>query len=170
MALTENMDNLAANGLIDLGNIFLRTGDLRAAEPYFRRALDTAQRGKVRRIEARARIPWALCASRMADLGKPGRSSRPGSRSTEVPGTGVNQSRRLRCPGRCSATARATRRRHSGSCARRTPIAIALQDKRVEAQLRERLADNLRDSGEWPAAVENPSGRLHHAPPRGPIM
>src|SRR4030095_14846372 len=62
MALTEKMDNVAASGLIDLGNVFLRTVDVRAAEPYFRRALETAQRGGVRRVEARARISLgSLC-------------------------------------------------------------------------------------------------------------
>ena len=61
MALTENMDNLAANGLIDLGNIHLRTGDT-CRRTAFRRALDTARRGRVRRIEARALVSLAsLC-------------------------------------------------------------------------------------------------------------
>ena len=62
VALAENMDNLAANGQIDLGNIFLRRGDLRTAEPILRRALDTARRGRVRRIEARALVSLgSLC-------------------------------------------------------------------------------------------------------------
>ncbi len=70
-ALAENMDNLAANGQIDLGNLYLRADKFDRAEPVFRRALDIARRAKVPRIEARA----AGRARRAARAGpSPGRS------------------------------------------------------------------------------------------------
>ena len=77
-ALAENMDNLAANGQIDLGNLYLRADQFDRAEPVFRRALDIARRAKVRRIEARAALR-ARVAARTDPAGpaKRSRSSRP---------------------------------------------------------------------------------------------
>jgi tetratricopeptide (TPR) repeat protein len=153
MALTENMDNLAANGLIDLGNIFLRAGDPRAAEPYFRRALDTAQRGKVRRIEARALVSLgSLCEQD----GRPGEARPFVEAGLTFYRSAGYQRESIQAATVLGGVLQQLGQHEEGiRILRETlPIAVALQDKRVEAQLRERLADNLRDSGEWPAAVE----------------
>ena len=75
-ALAENMDNLAANGQIDLGNLFLRADEFDRAEPVFRRALDIARRAKVRRIEARAGASLGIAAREDHAPAKRSRSSR----------------------------------------------------------------------------------------------
>ena len=152
MALTENMDNLAANGLIDLGNIHLRTGDTRAAEPHFRRALDTARRGRVRRIEARALVSLAsLCeqdsrpeeARQFVEAGLVfyrGAGYRRESVQATIVLAGV-----LRQLGRYDEGIKVL-----GDT---MPAVVELQDPRLEALLRERLADTLRDRGDLPQAL-----------------
>jgi tetratricopeptide (TPR) repeat protein len=49
------------------------------------------------------------------------------------------------------------------------PGAVRLQDRRLEAQLRERIAENLRDLGEWPAAIAEytKTGELYGAVAQG---
>jgi tetratricopeptide (TPR) repeat protein len=153
MALTENMDNLAASGLIDLGNVFLRAGDTRAAEPYFRRALDTAQRGDVRRVEARARVSLgSLCEQD----GRPA-EARPFVEAglTFYRNAGYRRESIQAAVVLGGVLQQLGRHEEGIRILRDTlPIAMTLQDSRLEAQLRERLADNLRDSGQWPAAVD----------------
>src|SRR6185295_1646069 len=55
LARANNMHNLEANGLIDLGAILLSRGEHDDAEKYFTHALDFAK-DKMGRIEARARL------------------------------------------------------------------------------------------------------------------
>ena len=71
------MDNLAANGQIDLGNPSCAPTISIRAEPVFRRALDIARRAKVRRIEARAQGVAGIAARKTIDPAKRSRSSRP---------------------------------------------------------------------------------------------
>ena len=152
MALTENMDNLAANGLIDLGNIHLRIGDTRAAEPHFRRALDTARRGRVRRIEARALVSLAsLCeqdsrpeeAKQFVEAGLAfyrGAGYRRESVQATIVLAGV-----LRQLGRYDEGIKVL--------GETMPAVVELQDPRLEALLRERVADTLRDRGDLSEAL-----------------
>jgi tetratricopeptide (TPR) repeat protein len=151
-ANSENMDNLATSGQIDLANIYLRMGDLKTAEPVLLRALDMAKRTRVRRIEARA----SLALASMYEQGR-----RPEEARTLIQ-AGLTFYRE------------AGYRRESVQAAvllggvlqqlgdndegirilRETlPQAVQLQDKRAEAQLHERIADNLRDQGDWPDAL-----------------
>jgi serine/threonine protein kinase len=148
MALTENMDNVAASGLIDLGNVFLRSVDVRAAEPYFRRALDTAQRGGVRRAEARARVSLgSLCEQD----GRPA-EARPFVEAglTFYRNAGYRRESIQAAVVLGGVLQQLGQHEEGIRILRDTlPIAVKLRDSRLEAQLRERLADNLRDSGQW---------------------
>jgi serine/threonine protein kinase len=153
MALTENMDNVAASGLIDLGNVFLRTVDVRAAEPYFRRALETAQRGGVRRVEARARISLgSLCEQD----GRPAEARPFVEAGLAFYRTAGYRRESIQAAVVLGGVLQQLGQHEEGIRILRDtlPIAMTLQDTRLEAQLRERLADSLRDSGQWPAAVD----------------
>jgi len=151
-AVAENMDNLATGGLIDLGNTYLIAGNYDVAEPYFRRALDTARRSKVRRIEARAQLSMAsLCEQdHRPDESKPFAESalsfyrqagyqRESVQATIVLGGVLQQL------GQNDEGVRVLREA--------LPAAERLQDRRVEAQLRERIGDNLVDRNEWAPAL-----------------
>ena len=144
VALAENMDNLAATGQIDLGNIYLRRGDLRTAEPILRRALDTARRGRVRRIEARALVSLgSLCEQdhRPAE-------ARP---LIEASLTFYQQAgyerESLQAAILFGGVLRQLGQNEDGIRILRDtlPGAVRLQDRRLEAQLRDRIAENLRD-------------------------
>jgi tetratricopeptide (TPR) repeat protein len=151
-ALTENMDNLAANGQIDLGNVFLRSDDFARAEPVFRRALDIAQRAKVRRIEARAGVSLGslLEKTRRPGEAKPlveaalmfYRQAQYERESVQAAGIlgGLHQ--------QLGASSDGIRVLNEA-----LPQAVRLQDRRLEGQLRERLADCLADSGDVSRAV-----------------
>ena len=169
VALDENMDNLAANGQIDLGNIYLRRGDLRD------RGTDPSVARSTRRAEAvcagsrRERWSrWARCASRIIGRRKPGRSSRPVSRSISRRATSANPFRR---PSSSGGVLRQLGQNEDGIRILRDtlPGAVRLEDRRLEAQLRERLAENLRDRGDWPAAIAEyiKTGELYGAIAQG---
>jgi eukaryotic-like serine/threonine-protein kinase len=151
-AVAENMDNLATSGLIDLGNTYLTVGNYDVAEPYFRRALDTARRSKVRRIEARAQLAMAsLCeqdhrpdesksfAESALSFYRQAGYQRESVQATIVLGGVLQQL------GQNDEGVRVLRDA--------LPAAQRLQDRRVEAQLRERIGDNLRDLDEWAPAL-----------------
>jgi serine/threonine protein kinase/tetratricopeptide (TPR) repeat protein len=55
LAQKSRIQNLATNGLIDLGYTFLSRGEFSEAGKYFQQALDFAQRDKARTAEARAK-------------------------------------------------------------------------------------------------------------------
>jgi tetratricopeptide (TPR) repeat protein len=151
-AAAENMDNLATNGQIDLGNIYLSSGNYEVAEPYFRRALDTARRAKVRRLEARGQLAMAsLCeqdhrpeeARAFAEAGlafyRQAGYQRESVQAAVVLGGVLQQL------GQNDDSIRVLRET--------LPKAERLQDKRTQAQLRERLGENLRDQGQLPSAL-----------------
>ena len=151
-AVTENMDNLATGGLIDLGNVYLASGNYEVAEPYFRRALDTARRSKVRRIEARAQLSLgSLCEQ----------DHRPEEARTFVEAglSFYQQAGYLRESVQAAVLLGGVLQQlgqsDDGVSTLRSalPAAERLQDRRIEAQLRERIADNLRDRGDWMAAL-----------------
>ncbi|HEV2885199.1 MAG TPA: protein kinase [Pyrinomonadaceae bacterium] len=56
LAKAKGMENLSAQGLVDLGYSFLIRGDFRETENFLFQALESAQRAKARRNEARARF------------------------------------------------------------------------------------------------------------------
>jgi tetratricopeptide (TPR) repeat protein len=151
-AASENMDNLATSGLIDLGNSYLTVGNYEAAEPYFRRALDTARRGKVRRIEARAQLSMgSLCeqdhrpeeARQFIEAGLS--FYRQAGYLRESVQAAVLLGGVLQQLGQNEDGVRVLRET--------LPNALRLQDQRVEAQLRERIGENLSDQGEWASAL-----------------
>jgi tetratricopeptide (TPR) repeat protein len=151
-ALSENMDNLAANGQIDLGNSFLRGDDFGRAEPVFRRALDIARRAKVRRIEARAELSLGslLERSKRASEAKP---------FVEAALTFYRQAEYERESVQAAAILGGLHQQLGESqegirvLSAALPGAIRLQDRRLEGQVRERLADCLADRGDVSRAV-----------------
>jgi tetratricopeptide (TPR) repeat protein len=151
-ALAENMDNLAASGQLDLGNLYLRANTLEQAEPVFRRALDISRRAKVPRLAARAQ---ASLGALLEQLHRPAEAtplmeaallfySEAGYRRESVQ----------------AATVLGGLHRLAGDSAKAIqvltealPFAVQLNDQRVEAQIRDRLADSLSDRGDWSAAL-----------------
>jgi tetratricopeptide (TPR) repeat protein len=152
-ALAENMDNLAANGQIDLGNAFLRADDFTRAEPVFRRALDIARRAKVRRIEARA---GGSLGSLLEKTKRPG-EAKP---LVEAALTFYRQAEYERESVQAAAILGGLHQQLGNSqegirvLTEALPGAIRLQDRRLEGQVRERLADCLTDRGDLPRAVD----------------
>lgn len=59
LAQRNGMENLSAQGLVDLGYAFLVRGDFVETEKYLQQALESAQRAKARNNEARARSALA---------------------------------------------------------------------------------------------------------------
>jgi Tfp pilus assembly protein PilF len=151
-ALAENMDNLGANGQIDLGNIFLRADDFASAEPVFRRALDIARRAKVRRIEARAEVSLGSLFEQ---------TNRPGEAKplVEAALTFYRDARYERESVQAATILGGLHQQLGDSqegvrvLTEALPQAIRLQDRRLEAQVRERLADCLVDRGDFPRAL-----------------
>lgn len=151
-AVAGHMDNLAAAGLIDLGNAYLVQGEDTSAEPYYRRALDLAQRGKVTASEARARLALGALYEQEHRLGEARQFleaalpfyRQAGYRRELVQAVsilgGVHQQRAEYDEG-----VRVLREV--------LPSAVQLQDSVAEAGVRERLAENLRDQGAWPEAL-----------------
>ena len=153
LATTENMDNLATNSLIDLGNVHLLKGDIRTAEPILQRGLDSARRSKVRRTEARAQMALAslLEQDHRPEEARPLIESglsfyRKAGYQRETIQTAIVLGGVLRQLGQHDEGIRVLRDT--------LPSALKLQDRRVEALLRERIADNLRDQGDWPSALD----------------
>jgi len=151
-ALAENMDNLAANGQIDLGNVYLRADDFARAEPVFRRALDIARRAKVRRIEARAEVSLGSLLEK---------TMRPGEAKPLVEAALIfyRQAQYERESVQAAAILGGLHQQLRASdegvrvLTEALPQAIRLQDRRLEGQVRERLADCLTDRGDLPRAV-----------------
>ena len=152
-AVAQKMDNLATNGLIDLGNSFLTAGDIHAAEPILRRALELAGRGKIRRNESRARLALgSLCEQdgRPKEARQFVEASLPffrqaGYRREFVQATTV-----------LGGVHRQLAEFDQGARVLREALAAAIQlhDNQTEATIRERLGENLRDQGAWPEALE----------------
>jgi len=151
-ALAENMDNLAANGQIDLGNIFLRADDFARAEPVFRRALDIARRAKVPRIAARSQ---AALGALLEKVNRPA-EAKP---LVEAALTFYRQAEYERESVQAATILGGLHQQLGDSqegirvLTEALPQAIRLQDRRLEAQVRERLADCLADRGEVSRAV-----------------
>jgi len=151
-AIAERMDNLAISGLIDLGNSFLVRGDTASAEPSYRQAMTLAQRNGVRRLEARAQASLASLAEqnhRPEDVKVFITQAlafyrRAGYTREAVQASGVLASAHYEL-GEYQDGIRVVREA--------LEKAAPLHDSRLEAQLRERLAENLRGQGDWPSAL-----------------
>jgi len=153
-AITERMDNLATAGLMDLGNAFLKDGDLSSAEPIFRKALDVARRGKVRRLEARALASLAsLCeqqhrpeeAKQFIDLATPF-FRQAGYRREFIQAMAI-----------LGGVYQQEAKYDEGIQVLQETLASAIQlddNKLTESLIRQRLGDCLRGQGAWPAALE----------------
>jgi tetratricopeptide (TPR) repeat protein len=167
-ALAENMDNLAANGQIDLGNLHLRADQFEAAEPVFRRALDIARRAKVRRIEARAELSLGSL------LEKTGRASEA-KPLVEAALTFYRQAEYQRESVQAATILGGLHQQLGESqegirvLTEALPQVVQLQDRRLEGQVRERLADCLADRGDLPRAVAEyeRASRLYGPTPSG---
>jgi tetratricopeptide (TPR) repeat protein/tRNA A-37 threonylcarbamoyl transferase component Bud32 len=151
-AIAERMDNLASSGLFDLGNVYLVGGDPASAEPVLRQAITLAQRGGVRRFEARAQFSLASLAelthrpeeatqfaTAALTFYKPSGFRREVIQLTAILGGAQYEL------GDYDEGVRVLR----DALAR----AVVFRDNRLEAQVRERLGDNLRGNGDWPAAL-----------------
>jgi serine/threonine protein kinase/Tfp pilus assembly protein PilF len=152
-AVKENMDNLASSGLVDLGNSFLvGSGDVKAAEPAFRRALDLARHGRVRRSEARAKASLiSLCeldhrpeeAKQFEDVLMFYRQA--GYRRELVQVTAILSGVHAELA-EYGEGLRTAREALSG--------AIQLKESHTEALVRERIGQNLQGLYSWPEAFE----------------
>jgi tetratricopeptide (TPR) repeat protein len=148
-ATRENMDNLAASGSLELGNSHLLRGETTKAEPIFRQALDVATRGKLRRLEARARFSLASLyeGSRPAEARNLAQAAlkffdQAGS-SREVIQLTIVLAGALHQLGEYEDGVRMLRDIR--------PRAAALGE---EGRLRQRLGANLRGMGNWPEALK----------------
>lgn len=151
-ALAENMDNLAANGQIDLGNLYLRADQFDLAEPVFRRAVDIARRAKVRRIEARAQ---ASLGALLEKVQRPAEAKPLIEASLAFYRQGSYQRESVQAAGILGGLHQQLGNSEEGIrvLTESLPQAIELKDRRLEAQLRERLADCLADRGDVTQAV-----------------
>ena len=122
------------------------------AEPVFRRALDIARRAKVRRIEARAEVSLGSLLEK---------TKRPGEAKplVEAALTFYRQAEYQRESVQAAAVLGGLHQQLGNSqegirvLTEALPGAIRLQDRRLEGQVRERLADCLTDRGDLPRAV-----------------
>jgi serine/threonine protein kinase/tetratricopeptide (TPR) repeat protein len=152
VALAENMDNLAANGQLDLGNLYLRADQFDLAEPVFRRALDTARRANVPRIAARAQ---ATLGALLEQVKRPAEAKPLVEAALTFYRQGGYQRETVQAAGVLGGLHQQLGNSEEGIrvLTEALPQAVQLQDRRVEAQLRDRLADSLSDRGELSAAL-----------------
>ena len=155
VALAENMDNLAATGQIDLGNIYLRRGDRVAScrtDPASR-AGHGAQRPCAPDRGARSAGLVGL-AVRAGSSGPAEARPLIEASLTFYQQAGYERES-LQAAILLGGVLRQLGQNEDGIRILRDtlPGALRLQDRRLEALLRERIAENLRDQGEWPAAI-----------------
>ena len=147
-AIAQKMENLATNGLIDLGSSFFVRGELEPAERYFRRALDFAMHNKARRSEARAQASLgSLCEQ----------SYRPDEAKQFLePALAFYQQAGYRRELNQATFLLGSVYEQLGDYDKGVPLlrqalesAVQLGDRPTEAQARERLAILLREQGGW---------------------
>jgi serine/threonine protein kinase len=148
---TEHMDNLASIALVDLGNSYMLRGDVKAAEPAYRRALDVARRGKVRGTEARALVSLA---SACEQAGRPAEAI--GYIQAALPfyrdaGYRIEVVKTTTILGGVY-TQQADYKQSIRVLGDVLPEAVKLGDPAVEERVRERLAEALGYQGDWPRA------------------
>jgi tetratricopeptide (TPR) repeat protein len=152
-AIAERMENLATSGLIDLGNSFLGRGDTASAEPLYRQAMTLAERGGVGRLKARAQ----------ASLGSLAEQNYRPEEAKKLLIEALTFYRRAGYSRELVQVSGMLGGAHYqlgeyqdgvGVLSEALEKSIQLHDSRLEAQLRERLAENLRGYGNWPAALD----------------
>jgi tetratricopeptide (TPR) repeat protein len=151
-ATAARMDNLAATGLMDLGNSYLFAGDPASAEPAFRKALDLATRGRVGAGKARAQISLAsLCEQqhRPREAIEFIQASLPFYRQAGYRLEFVNSMTLLGSV----QTQLAQFREGSRTLQEALGAVLQLQDSRSESLIRQRLGLALRNQGSWPQAL-----------------
>jgi tetratricopeptide (TPR) repeat protein len=152
-AIAAKIANLATAGLTDLGSTYLFRGDYKSAEAKYREALDLARSSKVRRLEMRV----------LTNLGSLCEQSRRPTEAREF----VQQVmvfyqqagyRRelIQANGVLGGALEQLGEYQEGARVLRAAAAsaVTLQDRQLEARIRERLGDNLLGQGEWPNALE----------------
>ncbi len=151
-AIAEHMDNLATNGLIDLGNLYLARGDWASADQVFRKSLDLAGRARVRRIEARARLSLAS----VCELEHRTQEAR-WLIEAAVPFYRQAGYRRelVQAMALLGDVHEQLAEFSDGERVLREALAEAAQlhDSQTEDRIRERLSENLRDQARWPEAL-----------------
>jgi tetratricopeptide (TPR) repeat protein len=152
-AAAARMDNLAASGLVDLGNSHLMAGDPGSAEPAFRRALELATRDRLGAVKARAQLSLAslyeqqhrpkeaieLIQACLPFYRQAGYRRELVSSMTVLGGVQAQ----------LAAFDEASRSLEEALAGARE-----LQDSRSESMIRQRLGLALRQSGRWPQALE----------------
>lgn len=156
-AVSQRMDNLATSGLVTLGNAYLSRLDLDAAEPLFRRALDLAERGHVRRYEALASISLA---SLLVQRSRPDEAAPFAKKALAFYNEAGYRREAVQ-----SMTVLGTIHQQLGELDEGVAVvtealqsAHALKDPQVELRLRERLVGLLQDQGNLPKALEEAGG------------
>jgi len=151
-AISARMDNLGTSLLLDLGNSLLISGDNRGAERNFRRALDLARRGKVRRLEFRALTSLgSLCEQdhRPAEARQFLEAALPFYRQAGY------RKELIQAAALLGGTLEQLGEYDQGVSTLREvlPSAVELKDRLLEAGVRERLGELLRGRGDWPEAL-----------------
>ena len=166
-AVDERMDNLATSGLITLGNSYLARLDMDTAEPMFRRALDLAERGRVRRYEALACISLA---SLLEQRSRPEDAAPFAERALAFYRQAGYRREAVQ-----SMTVLGTIHHELGEFTEAVALitealagAQSLKDVQVELRLRERLVGLLQDQGALPGALEEAGRALQLLSPRLP--
>jgi tetratricopeptide (TPR) repeat protein len=151
-AVAEKMDNLAIATMFDLGNSYLVGGDPASAEPLYRRAMTLAERSGVRRLQARAQFSLGSLAEQTH---RPEEAKQfiaaalsffqPAGYTREV----------IQLNGLLGSTLYELGDYEQGVRVLQEALiqAVPLRDSRLQAQVRERLGDNLSGEGDWPAAL-----------------
>ena len=151
-AIGHRMENVATGGLIDLGSAFFVRGELEPVEKYYLQALELARRGKARRNEARALLS-------LGSLFEQKKKPEEARRYTESALSFYRQAgyrRELVQATLILGRIHLLRAEFEDGVRILTdvlPSAQQLQDSQLEAMVRERLGENLRDQGAWPEAL-----------------
>jgi len=162
-AVKGNMDNLAISGMIALGNSFFNKNS-QSAEGYFRRALDLAQRSKVRRYEALASI---ALGSLFEQMNRPADARRFTEVALEFYRPAGYRREFIQCMIVLGGVLYQLGEFSEGIKVLREalPGAVALQDAETEELLRQRLVENLLAQGSWPEALQISEHSVHQLGP-----
>jgi tetratricopeptide (TPR) repeat protein len=152
-AEVEHMYNLAANGSSDLGNALLDKGDRELAKKAFDQALELARRGKVRRQEIRALVSLG---SLYEQNEQPREAIQPVEEALRFYQQAAFRTELIQAKtvlgGALDQLAE-----YQQAISVLVPAAddaAQLQDRGLEAGLRNRLANTYRDRGDWLLALD----------------
>lgn len=152
-ALKEGMNNLAAGGMLALGNAFFDSGDFESAEKNFHSALDIAQRYELQHYKA-------LLDLSLGSLFEYKHQPEQGRQFVEIAQPFFDQAGYLResvqAKTLLGSILRELGKYEEGFKVLREALsqAIQLHDTATEAGIHDRLAELLQAQGNWPAALE----------------